>query len=135
MNGSVFFVDDVYLAQNPVVEIDSTHAIFLPAIQRSTPPPEPYTLRCNPSGGSGGLAPGAHFTQVAGLEALVIVGSNYDPGRPTFLSFYLHGDLAVDYGANEQRSSATTGGRTRLDFCGSLGTFSLHRPATSTLSS
>lgn len=102
MNGSVFFVDDVYLAKNPVVEIiDSTHAIFLPAIQRSMPPPEPYTLRCNPSGGSGGLAPGTHFTQVAGLEAMVIVGSNYDPGRPTFLSFYLHGDSADDYSANE----------------------------------
>lgn len=102
MNGSVFFVDDVYLAKNPVVEIiDSTHAIFLPAIQQSIPPPAPYTLRCNPSGGSGGLSPGAHFTQVAGLEALVVVGSNYDPGRPTFLSFYLHGDSADDYSANE----------------------------------
>jgi hypothetical protein len=92
MNGSAFYVDDIYLARNQAAEFEPTNALFLPAIQASRLPDEPYTLRCNPSGGTGGLPPGVHLTQVAGLEALVIVGRGYDPSRPTFLSFYLHGD-------------------------------------------
>lgn len=98
MNGSAFYVDDIYLPHNPIVTPDPSHtSLFLPTIQSSRSSEVPYTLGCNPSGGSGGLSPGAHVTQVAGLEALVVVGSGYNPERPTFLSFYLHGDGGEDY--------------------------------------
>ncbi|MBX2999213.1 MAG: hypothetical protein KF893_11935 [Caldilineaceae bacterium] len=100
MNGSAFYMDDLYLAQNQPQNVELSNPIFLPAIQSSSPPPAPYTLTCNPSGGSGGLLIGAHITQVAGLQALVVVGNGYDPARPTFLSFYLHGD-GGDYRAHE----------------------------------
>lgn len=62
-------------------------AAYLPVIQSA-----PYTRQCNPSGGIGGLAPGSYDTTVAGRKAMVVVGRNYNPARPTLLAFYLHGD-------------------------------------------
>ncbi|MFK7805743.1 MAG: hypothetical protein AB8G95_29200 [Anaerolineae bacterium] len=51
------------------------------------------TIECNPSNGSGGLAPGTYAdTTIAGQPAIVVVSENYDPATPTFLAFYLHGD-------------------------------------------
>ena len=44
------------------------------------------------SGGSGGLAPGAHDVTLAGYPARIVVGDGYDPSTPTFLAWYLHGD-------------------------------------------
>ena len=52
----------------------------------------PPTLQCNPSGGSGGLAPGTYNTTIAGRPTTIIVGNGYDPQTPTYLAFYLHGD-------------------------------------------
>ena len=51
------------------------------------------TIYCNPSGGSGGLAPGTYSdTTLFGQPVIIIVSENYDPSTPTLLAFYLHGD-------------------------------------------
>jgi len=51
------------------------------------------TISCNPSGGSGGLAPGTYAdTTLFGQSVVIIVSENYDPSTPTLLTFYLHGD-------------------------------------------
>lgn len=51
------------------------------------------TIACNSSNGSGGLAPGTYSdTTIAGQPAVVVVSENYDPAKPTYLAFYLHGD-------------------------------------------
>ncbi|MEM9775996.1 MAG: hypothetical protein AAF902_15575 [Chloroflexota bacterium] len=51
------------------------------------------TIYCNPSGGSGGLAPGTYSdTTLFGQPVIIIVSENYDPSTPTLLTFYLHGD-------------------------------------------
>jgi hypothetical protein len=55
-------------------------------------PAAPAPTGCNPTGGSGGLNPGTYETTVAGLNAILIVGQGYDPSKPTYLSFYLHGN-------------------------------------------
>ncbi|MFZ1755088.1 MAG: hypothetical protein WBO46_06480 [Caldilineaceae bacterium] len=57
-----------------------------------TPTPDPNQLRCNATGGSGGLGAGTHDVILAGRPATVIVGQGYDPAKPTFLAYYLHGD-------------------------------------------
>jgi hypothetical protein len=63
------------------------------------PPARPLTstvsiqaLTCNPTGGTGGLSAGTHDTTIAGQPATVIVGQAYDPQKPAYLAFYLHGD-------------------------------------------
>ena len=69
--------------------------IFSMAIQfsRAQAQPDTRTIECNPSNGSGGLAPGTYSdTTIAGQPAVVIVSENYDPSEPTVLTFYLHGD-------------------------------------------
>lgn len=54
---------------------------------------ESRTIECNPSNGSGGLAPGTYAdTTIDGQPAVVVVSENYDPSEPTVLAFYLHGD-------------------------------------------
>lgn len=45
-----------------------------------------------PSGGSGGLSPGTHTVTLAGQPAIIVVGTNYNPAKPTYLGYYLHGD-------------------------------------------
>ncbi|MCL4832547.1 MAG: hypothetical protein KJZ86_08910 [Caldilineaceae bacterium] len=83
-------------------------SLFLPVVHQSqstpTPTPTPTVsptptatpdsnqLRCNPTGGSGGLAAGTHDVTLAGRPATIIVGEGYDPATPTFLAYYLHGD-------------------------------------------
>lgn len=52
-------------------------------------------IGCNPTGGTGGLAPGRYGTTVAGLNATVVVGQGYDPQVPTYLGFFVHGDNGV----------------------------------------
>ena len=47
---------------------------------------------CGASGGSGGLAPGIYRTNVAGLDAIVVVGQGYSPNKATHLGFHIHGD-------------------------------------------
>lgn len=47
---------------------------------------------CNPSNGSGGLPPGRYQTTVAGLNAVVVVPQSYNPSRPAYLAFWIHGD-------------------------------------------
>lgn len=72
---------------------DSTHRpprYIPPAVQGATTANQP--LNCNPSGGAGGLGLGTHDTTIAGQPATVIVGQGYDPAKPTYLAFYLHGD-------------------------------------------
>lgn len=59
---------------------------------------------CNPTGGSGGLAPGRHNTTVAGLNAVVVVGPKYKSSTPTYLAFLLHGD-GGDYRTQFLKSS------------------------------
>ncbi|MCL4295860.1 MAG: hypothetical protein KJ077_09045 [Anaerolineae bacterium] len=67
---------------------DSSTKIYLPFIFH-----QPAAVAgCNPSKGSGGLAPGIHETTVADLKAVVVVGDGYSPQQPSYLAFYLHGD-------------------------------------------
>ncbi len=61
----------------------------LPFISRS---PLPARADCSPTHGSGGLKPGIYSTTVAGLQAIVVVGQGYDPAKPTYLAFHIHGD-------------------------------------------
>lgn len=100
----------VTLAQRLPQASETPQSVFLPLINRNEPPPtatptstptatptptptpDPNQLRCNPTGGSGGLAPGTHDITIAGRPANVIVGDGYDPAKPTFLAYYLHGD-------------------------------------------
>ncbi len=57
------------------------------------PPPPRVPVACNPTGGSGGLAPGSNvLTTVGGLSTNVVVGDGYDANTPTYLGFFLHGD-------------------------------------------
>lgn len=67
---------------------DSSTKIYLPLVIHQPP----ISAGCNPSNGSGGLKPGIHETTVAGLNAVVIVGDEYNLQQPTYLAFYLHGD-------------------------------------------
>ena len=71
--------------EQPPAQIVST--LHLPLVNVA-----PYTLRCNPTQGVGGLAPGRYETTVAGRKAMVVVGRNYNPAQPTLLVFYLNGD-------------------------------------------
>lgn len=67
---------------------DSSTKIYLPLMFH-----QPAAVAgCNPSKGSGGLAPGIHETTVADLKAVVVVGDGYSPQQPSYLAFYLHGD-------------------------------------------
>lgn len=72
-----------------VLPLDSTSTItsYLPVIHGS-----PSSTTCNPTGGSGGFAPGRYETTVGGLNATVVVGEGYHPGTPTYLGFFIHGD-------------------------------------------
>jgi hypothetical protein len=62
---------------------------------------------CNPTGGSGGLQPGIHETNVAGVKAIVVVGKGYNPKNPSYLGFNLHGDGA-NYTAIRKANNAIT---------------------------
>jgi hypothetical protein len=75
----------------PALDFTSVATVYLPIIRRSPQPP-PSAADCNPTGGSGGLKPGAYDTTVAGLKAIVVVGKDYNPKTPAHLVFYLHGD-------------------------------------------
>ena len=70
-----------------------TSTLYLPLVLNSSEGVPDNGLDCNPSGGSGGLAAGtvAEVT-VGGLLSSVVVGDGYDPAKPTYLVFYLHGD-------------------------------------------
>ncbi len=59
-----------------------------------TPDPIPTSVAasCNPTNGSGGLKPGIHDVTVAGMKTTIVVGEDYDPSTPTYLTFHLHGD-------------------------------------------
>ncbi|MEM7346162.1 MAG: PKD domain-containing protein, partial [Chloroflexota bacterium] len=63
-------------------------------IEALAEPPQVVAGSCNPTFGSGGFAPGIYETTVAGTDAVVVVGDNYDPANPTYLTFHLHGDGA-----------------------------------------
>lgn len=78
----------VATATPPPVQGAASTTLFLPVIMRN---PRVAT-GCNPTGGSGGLAPGTYSTTVAGLNSTVIVGQGYNPAQTTYLSFYLHGN-------------------------------------------
>ena len=73
----------------------------------NTPIPSgtPVPLTCTPSNGRGGLAVGTHDVVIAGQPVTIIVGEGYDPSRPTYLAFYLHGD---EGGYNYHAPSYTT---------------------------
>jgi hypothetical protein len=77
-------------AISPTLEPAATWNLYLPLVVHS--PAAPIPADCNPTGGSGGLAPGAYDTTVAGLRATVVVGKGYNPQQPTFLTFTIHGD-------------------------------------------
>ena len=78
----------VVAAALPSLQQTAGITLYLPIVI-GTPP---VTAGCNPTQGSGGLGPGTYITTVAGLNATVIVGKNYDPNKTTYLSFYLHGN-------------------------------------------
>lgn len=72
-----------------------------PNVPTITPTPSPTprptrlpgaAINCNPTNGSGGQQPGTYDITIAGNPVTLIVGDGYDPSRPTYLSFYLHGD-------------------------------------------
>ena len=65
--------------------------INLPIISDPIDPDRPLTS-CNPTHGSGGLAPGRYDTVIRGLQAIVVVGKEYHPDKPTYLTFHIHGD-------------------------------------------
>lgn len=67
------------------------HPLYLPAVSRADTP-APFVFTCKPSNGSGGRQPGLYETELAGLPAALYVGKRYDPTKPTFLTFYVHGD-------------------------------------------
>lgn len=75
---------------NPTLEAAAMQNLYLPLLLRS--PAASTPANCNPTGGSGGLAPGTYDTTVAGLNAIVVVGKGYNPQQPTFLAFTIHGD-------------------------------------------
>lgn len=74
--------------------LESMPPEFLAAIDFPAPESTGQLLAsdCNPTGGSGGLAPGRYATNVAGLKATVVVGKGYKQSTPTYLAFLLHGD-------------------------------------------
>lgn len=78
----------VVTATPPPVQGAANTTIFLPIVIRKPT----VATGCNPTGGSGGLAPGTYSTTVAGLNSTVIVGQGYNPAQTTYLSFYIHGD-------------------------------------------
>ncbi len=72
-----------------------TYLPFVIKTKSSSPTPTPTSssgTSCNPTRGSGGLAPGLYQTTVAGLNATVVVGNGYNSKTPTYLAFYAHGD-------------------------------------------
>lgn len=78
----------VAAATPPPVQGVASTTVFLPVIIRNPRVP----TGCNPTDGSGGLAPGTYSTTVAGLNSTVIVGQGYNPAQTTYLSFYIHGN-------------------------------------------
>jgi hypothetical protein len=91
----------------PALEFTAVETTYLPIIIRNPQPanPPPVAAGCNPTGGSGGLQVGAHRTTVAGLTAVVVVGTGYNPQTPTYLGFNLHGDGA-NYSTIEKASNS-----------------------------
>jgi hypothetical protein len=80
----------VFFGAGPALEFTSVATIYLPIVRRADNMSAP--ANCNPTGGSGGLAPGAYDTTVAGLKAVIVVGTGYKPQNPTYLGFNIHGD-------------------------------------------
>jgi hypothetical protein len=89
------------------LEFTSVATIYLPTIRRANNNSTP--ANCNPTGGSGGFGPGIYDTTIAGLKAIVVVGKGYDPQKPTYLGFNIHGD-----GGNYDRIKKTDDGLTKL---------------------
>ncbi len=94
----------------PLIQVTPAYTVNLPIVIKQPPPTStptptltptstvevtPNPSVCNPSNGSGGLSSGNHITTVAGLKASVVVSDNYDPQKPTYLSFHIHGDGGV----------------------------------------
>jgi len=76
----------------PPVDAPDGTTLYFPLIEAPEAEAPEALAGCNPTGGSGGLAPGRYRTTVAGLNATVIVGQGYNPRKPTYLGFFLHGD-------------------------------------------
>lgn len=80
----------------PASPLPDENRIYLPIARNARPVSNtPFVLDCKPSGGSGGHAPGSkdyYVEEIAGLQTALIVGRNYNPAKPTLLTFYLHGD-------------------------------------------
>ena len=76
----------------PRLQTTMAYTVYIPIVIRGGITTTPSALTCNPSNGSGGLAIGTHDITIAGRPATVIVGAGYDPSKPTYLAFYLHGD-------------------------------------------
>lgn len=98
------------------LDFTSPFTFYLPLILRvpsanddptPTPTPQPGPVSCNPSGGSGGFSPGIYETTVGDLLATVVVGEGYDPQKPTYLAFYLHGDEGA-YDQFQRKTHPTT---------------------------
>jgi hypothetical protein len=85
------------LLLDPVGDDDVFHMVEIGRVAAPPPPPPPPPppAGCTPTGGAGGLAPGRYLTTVAGLNAAVVVPPGYNPARPTYLGFFIHGDGAV----------------------------------------
>ncbi len=82
-------------ATNTPTETSTPTPTNTPTITPTTPPtntPIPQVSACNPTNGSGGLAPGIHDTTIAGVRAIIVVGDGYNPNTPTYLGFHVHGD-------------------------------------------
>lgn len=84
----IFEAQATAVAAPPPVQGAASTTVFLPIITRNPRVP----TGCNPTDGSGGLAPGTYSTTVAGLNSTVIVGQGYNPAETTYLSFYIHGN-------------------------------------------
>jgi hypothetical protein len=76
--------------QLALTEADLNYKSYLPTVRNEL-------SNCEPTGGSGGLAPGSHRTTIAGLNAVVVVGDGYNPQIPTYLGFHIHGDSGNIY--------------------------------------
>ncbi|MDX1523469.1 MAG: LamG domain-containing protein, partial [Anaerolineae bacterium] len=92
-------LDDWQVYGDALTETEIEDLMALGTPPAPDPPPPPVTpptrqlpLTCNPTNGSGGLAPGSYVTTVAGLDAAVVVGDGYNPNTPTYLAYFLHGD-------------------------------------------
>ncbi|MDM8528756.1 hypothetical protein QUF58_11190 [Anaerolineales bacterium HSG24] len=85
-----------------------THTPTPTTTPTATPTVDPAVYQCNPSQGSGGLAPGIYNdVTIAGLKAVIVVGEGYDPQQPTYLSFFLHGDGGNYYRFQDPTHSVT----------------------------